>query len=140
VNPVCTGEVLEVEVAVTNVGVGHNLPAGPAGRRLVLEVAARGPRGVTLSSRSGPRLVPAAGGSPPSVARVFASGSGSSADPSPWHGPLAPFATDVITSRFAAPDGGSAEITARLVLVTTHGDPVEIASVTSTCPDLGDTP
>ena len=136
VNLVCAGSVVSAEVAVTNVGVGHHLPTGPAARLLVLEVAARGPRGVPLRLGTRPRL---AGGLPASGGKVFALGSHSAATP-PRHSPLAPFATDVSTYRFTAPDGEPAEVTARLVLVSIDGDFVEIAGATASCPDPGVAP
>ena len=93
-------------MAVTNVGAGHHLPTGPPDRRLVLEVAARGPS-LKLLSRSP--------GGPPRAIR------------------LAPFATDVSHHRFAAAEEGLVQVNARLLLVSANGDPVEIANTATVC-------
>ena len=42
----CSGDAVEAEVVVTNLGAGHNLPTGPPDRRLVLDVTARGRDGL----------------------------------------------------------------------------------------------
>jgi hypothetical protein len=79
---------VSVEVAVSNVGAGHRLPAGRAGESLVLEVVARRPGRIQPLWRSGPRDLR-----------------------------LRPFATEVSRYRFTPPHPGPVEVSARLVLV-----------------------
>jgi hypothetical protein len=99
------GNAVEAEVAVTNVGAGHHLPTGSAGR-LVLEVAARdrGAEPLALTPKMPARAIR-----------------------------LAPFATDVSHYHFAAPEEGPVDVTARLLLVPAAGDPIDIANTTTVC-------
>ena len=39
VTALCSGDGIDAEVVVANLGAGHDLPTGPVGRALVLEVA-----------------------------------------------------------------------------------------------------
>jgi hypothetical protein len=133
VNTVCSGDTVSAEVVVANVGVGHLLPTGPAGRQLVTEVAARSFDGSPLRLRSGPRLAPCFGSGP---GRVFASSKDAPVSAA-GGAPFAPFATDVSEYRFTAPDGEPVQVTARLVLVPLDGDPDEIASASASCHSTG---
>ena len=104
VTAVCSGNGVDAEVAVSNVGVGHLLPTGSEGRTLVLEVAARDRHGTPLSVSS------------------------TTVQP-----PLAPFATDVSRHRLVAPANGAARISARLFLVPAAGPRSEIAGTETFC-------
>jgi hypothetical protein len=119
----CSGEAVEAEVVVTNLGAGHDLPTGPAERRLVLDVTALGGDGLPLLPRAG---------SHPSPGRIFVKqlphGS-----PRAYRSRLAPFETDVSRYRFVPSGPGPARVTARLALVTGSGTPFEIASTTTQC-------
>ena len=97
---------VEAEVAVTNGGAGHFLPMAATGESFVLDVTAWG-------RDAGP--LPLESETPPRAFR------------------LAPFATDVSSYRFAAPEEWPVQVTARLLLVTKHGNPVELANTTTVC-------
>jgi hypothetical protein len=129
---VCRGDSLEAEVAVANVGVGHDLPTGPADRILLLEVVARGPNDNPLVLESGPRLPPRVPGTAAAAGKIFARDSRASISPDPGK-PLAPFATDVSHYRFAAPHIGPTQVTARLLLGQTEGELNEIANTVTLC-------
>jgi hypothetical protein len=130
VNSECAGGVVTAEIVVANVGVGHLLPTGPAGKRLVLEVTASGPDGLPLRAWTARQV---------SGGKEFTLGSQLAASVTRTP-PLAPFATDVSEYRFSAPAGGPAKVTARLVLVPVNGASVEISSASSFCRNPGGTP
>jgi hypothetical protein len=119
----CSGDAVEAEVVVTNLGAGHDLPTGPAERRLVLDVTAHGRNGVPLLPQAG------SGGSP---GRVFVKRLPDSLSRA-YRSRLAPFETDVSRYRFVLSGPGTAQVTARLALVTASGTPFEIASTTTPC-------
>jgi hypothetical protein len=132
VTAVREGKSVEAEIAVANVGVGHDLPTGPTGRILLLEVVALGPNGNPLPLDAGPRLSPQVKGTTAGAGKIFARDA--RATNSPDRGtPLAPFATDVSHYRFAALQIGPVEVTARLLLGPVEGDLVEIAKTVTLC-------
>lgn len=100
----CSGEAVDVEVAVTNAGVGHLLPSVSGGRNLILEVAARD---------SQQELLPWPAGSS--------------------HLQLAPFATAVSRYRFTSKREGMIHVSAQLVLEPEEGPPLDIAHATTVC-------
>jgi hypothetical protein len=104
VTAICSGQVVTVEVAVSNVGVGHVLPSGPGQPALMLEIGAEDRNRAPLSWRAGSTQLQ-----------------------------LHPFATDVSRYRFLAPEGGPVQVTARLVLAPSTGPAVEIASTKTIC-------
>jgi hypothetical protein len=99
---------------------------------LVLEVTARNGRGSLLALISGPLLAASNTRESPSGGKAFARATSSS---HPRDTRLAPFATDVSRYRFSAPDAGSVEVAARLLLAETEGEPIEIARTFITCRD-----
>jgi hypothetical protein len=105
------GDVVEAEVAVTNVGAGHHLPTGSSTRSLALELVAQDPNSQPLRPCAEPRS--------PSVSTRGIR--------------LAPFGTHVSHCRFEAPGDGPAQVNVRLLLVPAEGDPVEIASTAAVC-------
>jgi len=123
-NATCSGNAVDAEVAVSNVGVGHPLPTGVDARSLILEVVAHDRNDAPLALLPGPT----------SIERAF---SESSVTVRPR---LLPFATDVTRYRFAAPKSGPAHVSARLVLLSATGTPSEIAGTATDCRSTGDTP
>lgn len=132
----CSGDGVEAEVVVTNLGAGHDLPTGPPERTLVLDVAARGPAGLPLlprakSGRSASGL--ARHGAPGRVFVKYLPDGNSEI----YRSRLAPFETDVSRYRFVSPGRDAAqytvEVNARLRLLPVSGSPVEIASTTTVC-------
>jgi hypothetical protein len=91
------GDLVSIEVAVSNVGAGHRLPAGRAGESLILEVEARRPGRTRPLWRAGPRDLR-----------------------------LHPFATLVHRYRFTPLQPGPVEVSARLVLVPLEAPPQPI--------------
>jgi hypothetical protein len=104
-----SGDAVSVEVAVTNVGVGHLLPTGPGARSLVLDVAAHERDGNTILWRGGSRDLQ-----------------------------LPPFATALNRYRFVSMREGPVRVSARLVLVPGDADPLEIAEAAATCSPGGE--
>ena len=132
VTAVCSSNGVDAEVVVTNLGSGHDLPTGPAGRTLVLEVTARTHDGLPLILRARSGLPVLAVGSTVTPRRIFVKDpAGRSSET--YRSRLAPFETDVSRYRFVSPGRGSARVTARLVLFPVAGTPLEIASAESVC-------
>jgi hypothetical protein len=125
VTAVCSADGIEAEVVVSNLGSGHDLPTGPDGRTLVLEVTAEGRDRSLLPCRARPL-------SPGSSRRIFVQHppAGTSAT---QRSRLAPFETDVSRHRFSSPGREPARVNARLVLVQAGAAPREIASAASVC-------
>jgi hypothetical protein len=113
-----SGDSIEAEVAVTNVGAGHYLPTLGAGRSLLLEVVAGDRDGATLR----PPIDPRSTSSPPRAIR------------------LAPFETLVRQYRFVAPEDGPVPVTARCLLVSAEGGALEIANTATLCRGTGPKP
>ena len=103
VTALCSGDGIEAEVVVANLGAGHDLPTGPPERALVLEVAARSPDGLPLPGAGSHRLR------------------------------LAPFETDVSRYRFTPSAREPVQVTARLTLTPASGTRLEIARDTAAC-------
>jgi hypothetical protein len=116
-NATCTGDAVDTEVAVSNLGVGHRLPTGVGLRTLVLEVVARDGNDLLLPLRSGQ-----VNGSMTARPRLL------------------PFATDVTRYRFASPQNGPARVSARLVLKSATAAPMEIARTSAVCRPSGEMP
>jgi hypothetical protein len=106
-----SGETVDVEVAVANVGAGHLLPSSSGERNLILEVAARDRQ---------QELMPWPAGTS--------------------HLQLSPFATDISRYRFASQDSGMIHVSARLVLASRENGPLEIANTTTICLASGESP
>jgi hypothetical protein len=114
VTAVCSGEAVEAEVVLANLGAGHDLPSASPHRTLLLEVSARREDGLSLSNLGAQR------------SRIQLSR-------------LAPFATDVSRHRFVSAGRHAAHITARLLL-SRSGILSEIDSTTTRCRVSGATP
>jgi hypothetical protein len=102
---------VSVEVAVSNVGAGHRLPSGAAGRSLVLEVDARHPDPDLLLWRAAPQEL--------------------------W---LRPLSTEVSWYRFTALRAGPVEVAARLVLARAGAPPLAIAEAATLGSETGEDP
>lgn len=94
-----------VEVAVCNLGAGHELPTGGHGAAVILVVEGFAPNGVPLTRREGPILPEAADVFSGRPGVVYAAGRSG----------LPPFATDVTRYLFAGPCTNETRIEARLV-------------------------
>jgi hypothetical protein len=104
----CAGEAVNVEVAVSNVGVGHLLPSAAGGRDLVLSVDARDHT---------QELAPWPAGS----SRLQ----------------LPPFSTEVSRYRFISPHSGPVEVSARLTLEQVNESILKVAEATTVCSATG---
>lgn len=102
VSAICTIDAVSVEVAVSNVGVGHLLPTGPGDRSLRLELAAHDGERTAPLWRAGQR-----------------------------HLRLPPFATAVSRYRFVPVHEGPVHVSARLVLEPGALELAKAASVCS---------
>lgn len=105
----CSGEAVNIEVAVANVGVGHVLPSGPGGRILMLDVTATDGGSSSPPWRIGSR-----------------------------HLQLPPFSTDISRYRLVSPRGGPVHVSARLVLVSSNSRLMEIAETAADCGAMGE--
>jgi hypothetical protein len=101
---VCSDRSVSVEVAVSNMGVGHLLPTSRQGRALTLEVIARDADRTSLSARS-----------------------------ATFRARLPPFATDVSRYRFDSPGVGPVYVVARLVWVPATGPRLLITRAETAC-------
>jgi len=104
----CAGEAVNVEVAVSNVGVGHLLPSAAGGRDLVLSVDARDHT---------QELAPWPAGSSQLQ--------------------LPPFSTEVSRYRFASPHSGPVHVSARLTIGQADERVLKIAEATTVCSTTG---
>jgi hypothetical protein len=105
------GSAVEVEVAVSNVGAGHRLPSGTAGRSLILEVDARHRGSALLLWRAAPRALG-----------------------------LGPLSTDVSRYRLTALRSEPVEVAARLVLMRAGAPPLTFAEAAAVGSDTGEEP
>jgi hypothetical protein len=107
----CSGETVDVEVAVSNVGAGHMLPSPSGGRKMILEVAARD------------RL---------QALQSWPAGSS--------HLQLPPYATELSRYRFVSAHYGPVHVSARLMLEPTGLRQIEITNTSTVCISSGEQP
>jgi hypothetical protein len=105
----CSGEAVNIEVAVSNVGVGHLLPSISGERTLMLEVSASDGDRTSLPWRIGSR-----------------------------HLQLPPYATDISRYSFVSPRGGPVHVSARLTLLARSSRPMEIVQTAAVCSSIGE--
>jgi hypothetical protein len=105
----CSGGAVNIEVAVSNVGVGHLLPSGSVDRDLVLEVNVSDGNKSSLPWRAGSR-----------------------------HLQLPPFATDTSRYRFVSPHSVPVHVSARLVLKPSNAPSLEIVETATVCGVIGE--
>jgi hypothetical protein len=105
----CAGAAVDVEVAVSNVGVGHLLPSSAGERDLVLSVGAKDHER---------ELAPWPAGS----SRLQ----------------LPPFSTEVSRYRFISPHSGPVHVSARLTLGQADERILEVAEATTVCSTTGE--
>jgi hypothetical protein len=139
VRATCSGDAVNAEVAVSNVGVGHLLPSGPTDRTLLLEVTAQDRNQTPLLEWNRDPNPSDSDSMAGAMGRLTAEQAlpGSSVTVQQR---LLPFATEVSRHRFAAPDSGPVRISARLLQVPATGPLTEIANTTTVCRPSGEVP
>jgi hypothetical protein len=137
IRAICSDDGVHAEVAVSNVGVGHLLPSASRERTLLLEVTAQDQNQEPLPEWDRDRTAGAGWAMAGAMTRLSAEQAlpGSSVT---IQQRLLPFATDVSRHRFAAPESGPVWVSARLVLMSDGGSPLEIATRSTMCQPPGE--